>query len=248
MIHEPLTAYLGRVTVQLGRRNECEPVSFLGSLGMLRMCILSLVLFCLHSWSVASSAVAQNFDNGNPIPVAAGLPVDISSDDVFPLHVLDDFALPPTAPTISRIMWFGVHTVPLGTPAPVREFDIDIYASGVIPWIVSPTPIYSVRGISPARSFITSGGVPMTSGPYPVYLYDFHLGRTLTLTPNATYWITIRAASSPGVTFADAWYWSHSTTSGGNTQVEMPGITSGFVPTVSLFPAHNKDVAFKLFP
>lgn len=205
-----------------------------------RLVMASLVL----TVSLAGTAASQNFDNGNPVPLSAGFPWNIGSDDVFPLHIADDFALPASAPTISRIMWFGSH----GEAATDREFDIDIYGSGVIPWIMSPTPIWSVRGVAPTRSPVMSGGAPMMIGRSRVYRYDFRPSTTIVLNPNVTHWICIRAASSPGITLSESWHWSHSLAGTGNTQMEVPGFTSGFVPTLSILSAHNRDVAFKLFP
>lgn len=211
------------------------------------MLLRTLLLFAA-SFSATVSLAQTNFDNGMPVPVMAGFPSNIGSDGNMPVHIADDFVLPSSAPTISRIVWFGVQGNQVGDPIPSREFNVEIYGPGVVPTSPHPIPLYTFTNVMPATGHIRKGPFPRTTGPFVINRYSFQLPSTLTLTAGQTYWICIYAAPDSTVPASEWFHWSHSTYTGGNTNMRVPPPVPYFVPTFTYLTYHRGDVSFRLFP
>ena len=212
---------------------------------MVRIQLILLLTLLLGSANVDVLAQA-NFDNGNPVWAISGFPADIGSDGNMPLHIADDFVLPSSASTISRIVWFGTQGNRVGDPIPSREFNIEIYGPGVVPTAPHPIPIHTFSNVTPSLGHPLKGA--RTIGPFAINRYSFQLPSTITLTAGQPHWICIYAAPNSGVPSSQWFYWCHSTYTGGNTLMRSPPSLTYFAPVLRYLSFHQGDVSFRLHP
>ncbi|MEO1528906.1 MAG: hypothetical protein AAFX06_26090 [Planctomycetota bacterium] len=206
------------------------------------------LLLLAASFCAATTFSQSNFDNGMPVTFLSGFPATIGSDGNLPLHIADDFVLPGSASTISRIVWHGTQGNRVGDPIPSREFNIEIYGPGVVPSTPHPIALHTFHNVMPSTTRLGKRASPRTIGPFVINRYSFQLPSTITLTAGQTYWICIYAAPDPSVSPVNEFYWSHSTYTGGNTNMRVPPPLPFFVPTLTYLSYHRGDVSFKLYP
>lgn len=200
---------------------------------------LLLAAFLLYPSGYLQAQV--NFNNG---PASVGVvPMSILSDDYYPIHVADDFVLPSSAPTISKIQWQGYFGGVLkGDPIPPSEFNIEIYA--IFPGASVPSlPIHAWYNINPRVQNAGFLGSPKYNfSIFPIFKFTYEVPR-ISLDPGRTYWIAIYGSDSgsPG-DFA----WAHNGKPG-NLLFRVPTYSPTFFSVPVLLPVHTDDVSFKLY-
>lgn len=209
---------------------------------LVRFSTKSLFLCAAVVLSSLSDASAQvNFDNG---PASIGLlPMNIASDDYYPIHIADDFVLPASAPTISKIQWQGYFGgMVKGDPVPPSEFNIEIYDS-YPGFFVPPMPIHGWYNINPRVRGAGFFGAPKYNfGVFPILKFTHQIPQ-ITLTPGKEYWIAIYGSDSgsPG-----DFFWAHNGNPG-NLWFRVPTYSPAFFSVPAMLPPHTDDVSFKLF-